>query len=123
MHKDNLSETEQTSEQESDEWRNAEQQEALLPNELHAEHSATKQAEDHIFDPTGAPQPTCKLFTLFLKLALPAIFTNIMGYATVVVNGVFAGRMNDPVNLAIVGLTSACCNVMGISLVFGLNSA
>ena len=69
------------------------------------------------------PAPTSKLFIIFLKLALPAMFTNIMGFATVVVNGVFAGRMIDPVNLAVVGLTSACGNVMGISLVIGLNSA
>ena len=46
-----------------------------------------------------------------------------MGFATVVVNGVFAGRMDDPVKLAVVGLTSVCAVMMGMSLVIGLNCA
>ena len=76
-----------------------------------------------MFDPSSAPQPTSKLFTLFIKLALPAIFTNIMGFATVVVNGVFAGRMEDPVKLAVVGLSGVLAIMMGMSLVMGLNCA
>ena len=61
--------------------------------------------------------------TLFLKLAVPAILTNVMGYGTVVINGVFAGRMNDPEKLAVIGLTSVFCNMLGIALVTGINSA
>ena len=63
------------------------------------------------------------MFVCFLKIAIPAIFTNIIGFATVVTNGVFAGRMNDPVKLATVGLSSVCVNIMILSLMIGLNAA
>ena len=66
-----------------------------------------------MFDPKSKEPPTtCKMFTVFLKIALPAIFTNLMGFATVVTNGVFAGRMNDPVKLGVVGLSGVCCSIM-----------
>ena len=76
-----------------------------------------------MFDPKSQPPATCKLLTLFLRLAVPAILTNVMGYGTIVINGVFAGRMNDPEKLAVIGLTSVFCNVLGIALVTGINSA
>ena len=63
------------------------------------------------------------MFKVFLKIALPSIFTNIMGFATVVTNGVFAGRMNDPVKLAVVGLSGVCCSLMVQSIMVGLSSA
>ena len=63
------------------------------------------------------------MFKVFLKIALPSIFTNIMGFATVVTNGVFAGRMNDPVKLAVVGLSGVVCSLMVQSFMLGLSSA
>ena len=63
------------------------------------------------------------MFTIFLKIALPAIATNLLGLASIVTNSVFAGQMNDPVKLAVVGLTSFCCHVMVFSFMIGLNSA
>ena len=63
------------------------------------------------------------MFICFLKLAIPAIFTNLAAFATVVTNSVFAGRMNDPVKLASVGLSSVCVNIMVLSIMIGLNAA
>ena len=76
-----------------------------------------------MFDPAGKLPATRQMLTCFLRLALPAIFTNLVGYSAVMVNGVFAGRMNDPVKLAAVGLNSVCVNVMVLSLLLGINSA
>lgn len=62
------------------------------------------------------------MFAVFLKIALPAIFTNVMSFGIVVSNGVFAGRMNDPVKLGVIGLSGTCI-VMVLALIIGLNSA
>ena len=58
-----------------------------------------------------------------LKIALPAMMTNVMVFATFLINNLFAGRLNDPVKLAAVGLSNACCNVMVFVLMLGLNAA
>lgn len=79
--------------------------------------------EDKMFDPKSNAPATSQIFTVFLKIALPAIFTNLMGFATVVTNGIFAGQMNDSVKLGAVGLTSVVCNLMVQSIMIGLNSA
>ena len=76
-----------------------------------------------MFDPKSEPPTTSKMFACFLKIVVPAIFTNLIAFATVIINGVFAGRMNDPVKLAVVGLASVCVNIMVSSIMIGLNSA
>ena len=84
-----------------------------------SENSSQENKEDHIddmFSPQAEPPTTYKMFTCFIKLAIPAIFTNLAAFATVVTNGVFAGRLNDPSKLAVVVLTSVCCNIMIQSL-------
>ena len=76
-----------------------------------------------MFDP-AEPAPSsksmCKLFT---RLVIPAIFTNVMAFVSVVINAVFAGRTNDPSKLAAVGLANVCHSVMILSLLIGLNAA
>ena len=76
-----------------------------------------------MFDPKSEPPATCTIFTLFLKLAVPAICTNVLSLITLITNSVFAGRMDDPVKLAVVGLTGTVCNVMVSSLMIGLTCA
>ena len=82
-----------------------------------------KEEESNIFDPKSQPPTSSKMFICFLKIAIPAIFTNLMGTAAVVTNGVFAGRMNDPIKLASVGLASITLNLMVTSIMKGLNCA
>ena len=84
---------------------------------------STKQEEDLMFDPSAAPPALSHMIACFLRITLPSIFTNLFGFLTVVTNSVFAGRMNDPVKLAVVGLTNVCCNLMVLSFLIGLNSA
>lgn len=76
-----------------------------------------------MFEP-GAPAPTTrKMVKVFLKLAMPAVSTNILGFISVVINTVFAGHMNDPTMLAVVGLANVCHAIMILSLMIGLNAA
>ena len=64
------------------------------------------------------------MFTIFLKIAVPAIATNLLGLANVITNSVFAGRMDDPaLKLSVIGLTNVCCFLMVLSIMIGLNSA
>lgn len=60
---------------------------------------------------------------LFLRLAVPAMITNLVGQVTIITNAVFAGRMNDPTKLATVGLSNTICNMTVLSLLMGINSA
>ena len=63
------------------------------------------------------------MFSCFIKLTIPAILTNLASFACVVCTGVFAGRLDDPTKLAVVGLSGVCCNIMILSVMIGLNSA
>ena len=49
-----------------------------------------------MFDSSSDAPSTWEMFVCFLKLAVPAIVTNVMGFLVIVTNGVFAGRLNDP---------------------------
>lgn len=69
------------------------------------------------------PPTTVMMASLFFKLYVPAIFTNVMGFLVVIVNAIFAGRMNDPYKLAAVGLANVCHAVMVMAFMIGLNSA
>jgi len=60
---------------------------------------------------------------LFLRIAVPAILTNIMAYVAPLVNTLFAGHMKDANKLAAVGLASVICHLMVLSLLIGLNFA
>ena len=60
----------------------------------------------------------------FLKIVIPATVTNLIIFGgTILINTMFAARLNDPEKLAAVGLSNVCCNVMVLCLLFGLNSA
>ena len=83
-----------------------------------------KQDEENMFDPNSKQPPTtCKMFKVFLKIALPAIFTNLMAMVACATNALFAGRMNDPVKLAVVGLTGVICTLMVQAFMCGLGAA
>ena len=46
------------------------------------------------------------MLIVFFKLAIPAIFTNACGFFAHLVNTIIAGRTNDPVKMAAVGLSN-----------------
>ena len=61
--------------------------------------------------------------SVFAKIAIPSIFTNLLGFLVVVTNTIFSGHMDDPTKLAVVGLCSVICNVFVLSITLGINSA
>ena len=66
-----------------------------------------------MFDPNlKIPPSTSIMAKLFFKLALPAMFTNVFAYSCTVANVIFAGRMNDPTKLAVVGLANVFIEVL-----------
>ena len=80
-------------------------------------------SDDAMFDPTNEPPTTGAMASLFCRLAVPASATNLIAFVTVIVNAVFAGRMNDPALLATIGLSNVICFGMVISVMIGINSA
>lgn len=76
-----------------------------------------------MFDPANAPPSTSKMASLFCRLAIPAVLTNTIEFATAIVNAVFAGHMNDLSLLATIGLSNVICYMMVLSVAIGINSA
>ena len=48
---------------------------------------------------------------VIVKLSIPEIVTGIMNWSCVLINGILAGQMDDPVNLAVVGLAASCSQI------------
>ena len=76
-----------------------------------------------LFRPDSEPLSSGQMTSIFCKLAVPAVCTNVLGVVTLIVNAVFAGWMNDPAKLAAVGLSNVVVAMMMQSLLKGLNSA
>ena len=77
-----------------------------------------------MFNPKSSPPPTIKLMTTFLKLAIPNILTNMLGFMSCVAIMMYAGHYSDdPMNVAVVGLAGTTSSIMVLSLLVGLNAA
>ena len=112
-----------TSEQENSN-RIADEGSNKAPSEKYFLAEDEKEEPNAIFDPNrNTPISTRKMLTMFLKIAVPAVVTNIIGITTMIVNTFFAGHMDDPINLAAVGLSNTCCIMFVLSLLIGLNVA
>ena len=76
-----------------------------------------------MFDPLAAPPSQQRMFKLFLKLAIPAILTNLSQMTTLIVSYIFAGQMTDSLQLAALGLAFSCNSIMVLWFLIGMNSA
>ena len=47
-----------------------------------------------MFDPKNEPPTTGKMFKTFMRIAIPAILTNLSSMTTVIVSYTFAGHMD-----------------------------
>jgi len=63
------------------------------------------------------------MLMIFGQLAVPAIITNLMFFVCEIAMLAFAGMLEDPVYIAVVGLSGTCCYIMVFSIMLGLNSA
>ena len=75
-----------------------------------------------MFDPKSDPPTTYKMLETFASICIPIIVSSTLGRTTMI-NSVFAGQMNDPTQLAVVGLSATCCNMMVQSVLTGVNCA
>ena len=96
--------------------------EVLLDEEIERAIFATtdypdreKEIADHI--------TLLQMARIFCKHALPAICTDVLGQLTIFSSTIFAANMNDPVMLAIVGLSNAYLSIMILAPILGLNTA
>lgn len=106
----------------NDDERNA----SLIVNqkeEQKQEMGEDEEPADAMFDPASAPPSTGKLLRTFLKLSIPAILTNVLFWMCSVILVVYAGLMNDPIYVAVIGITWTCCALMVLSFLIGLNAA
>lgn len=60
---------------------------------------------------------------MFAKLAGPNILTNILGYLSLVTVTVYAGRMEQSIYVAVMGLAGTLCNMTLTSFYVGINAA
>ena len=76
-----------------------------------------------MFDPASSPPTTWKMFLTFLKLSIPAILTNILYMLCNMLLTIYAGLLDDPIYVAVVGLNWTCTCLMIFSIMIGLNAA
>ena len=75
-----------------------------------------------MFDPKSDPPTTNLMLGTFLQICTPIIISSTLGRTTMI-NSVFAGHMDDSVQIAVVGLSATCCNMMVQTVLSGVNCA
>ena len=68
--------------------------------------------EEKMFDPRAPSTSHRKLLQVFLQVALPSIFTNVLAFTAVMGNTMFASTLSDATSVAVVGLSSTCIGIM-----------
>ena len=76
-----------------------------------------------MFKPNQDPPSTARLLKTFAKLAFPNICTNTLSFLSTAMMIVFAGRTDDAMNVAVIGISNTCNATMLLSLMVGLNGA
>ena len=69
------------------------------------------------------PPTFCQMTSSFFKISIPLIIRQNLCYAVLLINVIFAGRLNDPAKMAGVGLGTTMNNVLGLCILFGINNA
>ena len=85
--------------------------------------STLKEAPKVVVENKTSAPPTSVLMTTFLNLAIPSIITFILGFATTLIQSFYAGTMQDPINLTVVGLSSSLSQIIIFTPLMGINSA
>ena len=82
-----------------------------------------EKAERDLFDPKKDLPTTGAILSIFSKITIPAVLINLLYTSTIINDNIFAGHMEDVRNLAVVGLTITCSQVMVLMPLVWLNSA
>lgn len=65
-----------------------------------------EQEKETIWDCKAQPTTT-QIFLAYFKLVVGEIFSGCIVWGVFLANGIYAGRLGDPINLAVVGLAGA----------------
>ena len=79
--------------------------------------------EDDFFKPSIDDPPTEELLRRFVKLAIPSIFTNFIGFLTNLIAVIFAGRFDYSISVAVMGLAGTSTRICMMSILVGINAA
>lgn len=63
------------------------------------------------------------MMSIFNKVTIPAVLTNLLSYTTIIIDNIYAGQLEDPRNLAVVGLTYTTSLLMVLVPLIGVNYA
>ena len=101
-----------------------------LSNPLIEKRKSTEEDDDEkremaMFDPERAPPESMDMFKVFLRIAVPSIFTNLSVEVTHLVSYTIAGHIaaEDSHELAALGLALSCIDIFVIFIFIGINSA
>lgn len=76
-----------------------------------------------MFDPDKPPPSTWRMAKIFCRLVVPSSLTSIISVATLTLNVILAGRLNDEVKLSAVGLGQTSTLVLFYNVALGLNAS
>ena len=88
-----------------------------------SQRETAEKTERDLFDAKKDLPTTGAMLSIFNKITIPAVLTNLLFYSTIINDTIFAGHMEDVRSLAVVGLTNTCSQIMVHLLLIGLNSA
>ena len=96
----------------------------MLPSEEppHQKDDSLKEPDHGIFT-EGSDPSNSQILREFLKLAVPGIISNMLGFMLIATNSIYAGMLEDPLVLAAVGIGNVCCIIIAITMFMGINSA
>ena len=66
---------------------------------------------------------TFDVISKIIKIFVPTVFCCLLGTLQEVVNLAFIGYLDDPAMLAGVGMGNVIINMLGLSIIFGMNMA
>ena len=76
-----------------------------------------------MFKPESEPPTNCQMLKTYTKISVPMTLSNVIGQLIFLINAIFAGRMNDEVSLAAVGLGEVCTTMIVLSFLIGINAS
>lgn len=69
-----------------------------------------------MFKPSSEAPSTGRLLKMFGRLAIPNMLTNFLGYMSIVTVTVYAGRLDEYINVAVMGLATTFCRMIVTTL-------
>ena len=82
-----------------------------------------EQSQEREEEKPKTPLTCAEMSCQFLKTSIPLVVRQNLTYAVLLVNVIFAGRLNDPAKMSGVGLGTTMNHILGLCILFGMNNA